>query len=103
MTNADTAPQAATSPWISDLRIPEAFGFTAGMNHDRLCMLPSTPGAKLGHESCERLTIFVGRLLLQKVIAFDRHGLLVRPGAAEVPRATNEKASGVGVDKQFRD
>src|SRR5262245_31489385 len=45
----------------------------------------------------------VGRILLQKVKAFDRYGLLVRLGAAEVPRAADEKASGVAVDEEFRD
>ena|SRR5215475_10871708 len=61
------------------------------------------PGPNLGDEPRERLPIFVGRILLQTVKAFDRYGLLVRPGPAEVPRAADEKASGVGVDEEFRD
>src|SRR5262249_18588020 len=64
---------------------------------------PQCSGPNLGDEPRDRLAILVGRILLQKVKAFDRYGLLVRLGAAEVPRAADEKASGVAVDEEFRD
>src|SRR5262249_56791354 len=64
---------------------------------------PQCSGPKLGDEPRDRLAILVGRILLQKVKAFDRYGLLVRLGAAEVPRAADEKASRVAVDEEFRD
>src|SRR5262249_32256770 len=60
---------------------------TAGPASAICVQSPQCSGPNLGDEPRDRLAILVGRILLQKVKAFDRYGLLVRLGAAEVPRA----------------
>jgi predicted 3'-5' exonuclease similar to PolB exonuclease domain len=84
-------------------RNPKDVGANAGPASAICVQSPQCSGPNLGDEPRDRLAILVGRILLQKVKAFDRYGLLVRLGAAEVPPAADEKASGVAVDEEFRD
>jgi hypothetical protein len=75
---------------------------SAGREWARL-ELPIPPARPGGRPRKTDMRAAVNAILLQKVKAFDRYGLLVRPGPAEVLRAADEKASGVGVDEEFRD